>query len=104
MGPDASGFYEYYYEYDLFEFQLGELKLHGRAYADEPAEAHLLALEVNENRAFLTAADLLGTLCRAAGQYFRDAGKTDLHWLDPENKNRGYSPIPQAAPDLTTGP
>ena len=51
MGPDAEGYTEFYYDFEVFEFSLGTTMLRGRAYADTPEEAHLLGMQVDgENR------------------------------------------------------
>ena len=94
MGPDESGMYEFHYDYDLFEFSLGGTTLHGRAYSDEPDEAHFLTVEVAGNRDLLTSADLQSPLAQAAIRYFHRAGRTSLTWHDSENSVNGYSPIP----------
>jgi hypothetical protein len=89
-----NGKYAYYYEYDWFEFSLGPTKLCGRAYTDLPEEASLLRIEVDGARCFLTPTVLRSVLARAAVDYFRRAGKTELSWLDPWNDVDGYSTIP----------
>jgi hypothetical protein len=94
MRPDEAGIYEFRYEYDLFEFCLGDAKLHGRAYTDEPNDAHFLAVEVRGNRDLLTPTDLASPLARAAIGYLRHVGRTNLSWLDSGNTTRGYSAIP----------
>jgi len=94
MGPDSNGLYEFYYEYDLYEFTQGSETLHARSYASEPEEAHLLGIEVGGQGRLLTATDLGKPLPRAALQYLREAGKSSLTWLDPNNRVNGYSRVP----------
>jgi hypothetical protein len=94
MGPDRNGLHVFHYEYDLYEFTEGFETLHARSYAIEPEEAHLLAIELDGQRRFLTADDLDKPLPKAAKRYLRRAGKGNLKWLDPNNEEGGYSPIP----------
>jgi hypothetical protein len=94
MGPDQDGYYEFYYDYELFEFSLGTTILHGRSYLDDPEEAHLTGVEVAGETKFLAVTDLQGILPRAAIHYFHTCGKTQLNWLDPSNELNGYSAIP----------
>ena len=42
---DAEGFYEYYYEYDIYRFMLGSLSLVVRSYSDTCEQASVLRLE-----------------------------------------------------------
>jgi hypothetical protein len=42
---DAEGFYEYYYEYDIYRFTLGGLSLVVRSYSDTSEQASVLRLE-----------------------------------------------------------
>lgn len=94
MGPDAAGMYFFYYEYDDFEFCLGEAKLIGRGYTDEPDAASFSGLEVAGNEVPLTPADLTSPLAQASIRYLRSIGRSNLSWLDSENTNDGYSSIP----------
>ena len=94
MGPNQDGYYEFYYDYELIDFSLGTTTLHGRTYADDPEEAHLIALELDGQRKFLSVTDFETPLPRAAIRYFHNSGKTQLNWLDPSNELSGYSPVP----------
>ena len=94
MGPYENGLYEFYYDFELIEFALGSIRLKARSYAGDPAEAHLLGMDVDGERKLLSASDLASVVPRAAVQYLRSRGKTELSWLDPTNEEVGYSPIP----------
>ncbi|MDJ0758290.1 MAG: hypothetical protein QNJ19_02785 [Woeseiaceae bacterium] len=94
MGPDEDGLYEFYYDFELFEFRSGSRVVHGRAYADQENEASLIAIYEDGERRLMSVSDLQADLGRAAIRYFKNIGKTDIKWLDPDNKVTGYSPIP----------
>jgi len=94
MGPDAHGYYEFHYDYVVFDFSLGSTKLLAKAYTDPPHEAHLIRIEEAGTDRFLEPGDLTTVLVRSALQYFRDQGRTDLTWLDQANQLDGYSPVP----------
>jgi len=94
MGPDQDGYYDFYYDYQLFEFSLGTTTLRGRTYEDDPEEAHFLGIEVDGQRRLLSITDFEKPLLRAAIRYFHNSGRTQLNWLDPSNELDGYSPVP----------
>jgi len=89
IGPKANGFYEFYYEFDDYKFAHGLETLHARSYTHGPEEAFLSGIELDDQWKFLAKADLRKPLARAAQEYLRRAGKTDIKWLDPKNKSRG---------------
>ena len=86
---DAEGFYEWYYEYDLFRFAEGDVALVARSYVDSPDEAHFLRVERAGAPLQLSAADLTSPLAIAAIGYLRDCGIKKLKWLS----SSGYAPI-----------
>jgi len=77
--PDASGRYEYYYEYDLYRFTDGPVCFVARSYADEPDKAHFLRAEINGKQRPMKHADLQHPLLLAALSYLRGAGKMHIH-------------------------
>jgi hypothetical protein len=95
--PNASGFYEYHYEYDMFEFTDGITIFWVRSYNDEPEKAALMARDKRGKRGLLTKRDLRHPLLLEAVAYLRAAGKSELVWLD--RKSQSYlpfiSPIPR---------
>jgi hypothetical protein len=90
MGPDRDGYYEFYYDYELFEFSLGAMMLRGRAYADD-LEAHLLGVRIDGSSDSLQLRTTR-RLLRAAVGYFRarqDAARLArsferAEWLFPD--------------------
>jgi hypothetical protein len=101
---DADGYYDYYYEYDLFEYSLGSRMLLARSYTDTPAEAHFLTIrEGGAEARTLTRADTRSALFRQAARDLRARGKTELTWLAPvplivrlgiKKGRRAYRPVP----------
>lgn len=89
--PDAEGYHDYHYEYDIFTFSEGDTVFLVRAYSDQPTEAAFMALHVGEARHLLTERDLQHPLLRQAASYLRAAGKTELTWLDGERSE--YRPL-----------
>ncbi|EGG93159.1 hypothetical protein IMCC1989_1631 [gamma proteobacterium IMCC1989] len=47
---DENGYYDWHYEYDLYEFSFGAIKLHARSYSDTPKEVSFFAYEKNGER------------------------------------------------------
>ena len=94
MGPDENGRYDYYYDYELFEFKSGSNVIHARAYADQKEEAHLTAIDIEDEQRLLSKSDLKTVLGRAAIHYFWNLGKTEVNWLDADNDVDGYSLVP----------
>jgi hypothetical protein len=97
--PDAQGFYDYHYEYDIFTFSEGNVSFLARTYTDQPNEASFMARHVADRRHLLTERDLQNPLLLEAQDYLRAAGKTDLNWLDGERSE--YRPIAPAASQRT---
>ena len=50
---DDDGFYDWYYEYDLYEFSFGNIRLHAKSYADTPEEVSIFAYEKDGERSIL---------------------------------------------------
>ena len=89
--PDADGFYDYHYEYDVYEFTDRVRTLLARAYSDEPDQAALMGWNKGGNNRLLTKRDLGHPLFLEAAAYLRTAGKSKLDWLD--RKSRAYVPL-----------
>lgn len=51
---NEDGHFDWHYEYDLYEFDFGQVKLHARSYSDTPNEVHIFAYEKNNKRTVLT--------------------------------------------------
>lgn len=89
--PDEDGFYDYYYEYDLYHFRAESLCLVARSYSDTPTQAHFLRIEKQGKGRLLTPEDLKQALLQQAMDYLRDQSKQELTWLNGE---RGaYAPF-----------
>ncbi|WFU90471.1 hypothetical protein QA644_31345 (plasmid) [Rhizobium sp. CC1099] len=89
--PDADGFCDYHYEYDVFEFTDGSVTFLARAYSDEPEKAAMMARIEGQDHHLLTKRDLRHPLFLEAAAYLRAGGKTDLDWLD--RRSRAYVPL-----------
>ncbi len=75
--PNAEGFHDYHYEYDIFTFSDGATWYTARAYSDTP---HAASFMTSDSHA-LTVRDLHHPLFVEATAYLRAAGKTELSWL-----------------------
>lgn len=89
--PDAEGFYEYYYEYDIYCFTLGGLSLVVRSYSDTSAQASVLRLEEAGKSRALQFKDLQRPLFQQAKAHLHTLGKQDLRWFNP--KYARYDPL-----------
>ena len=89
--PDAEGFYEYYYEYDIYRFTLGNLSLVVRSYSDTSAQASVLRLETAGKSRALQLKDLQRPLLLQAKAHLHTLGKQDLRWFNP--KYARYDPL-----------
>jgi hypothetical protein len=87
--PDAEGMYEYYYEYHIYEFTEGNLKLVARSYINE-SEAHFLGLEAEGKKGFLSKSFLSNPLLQQAVEYLKKEGANPISYLD---ENAGYVEI-----------
>ncbi len=90
--PDASGMYDYEYEYDIYRFSDAATCLVARSYTDTPAEVHFLSIEVAGKSRLLQPADLAHRLCGLAQAYLRREGKREIRWLS--GRGDGYEPVP----------
>jgi hypothetical protein len=79
--PDENGFYDYHYEYDIYEFERAGRTYFVRAYVDEPDQAAFMScLEAGKAR-LLDADDLMHPLLLDAARYLHAAGKMQLDRL-----------------------
>ena len=88
---DAEGFYEYYYEYDIYRFTLGGLSLVVRSYSDTCEQASVLRLEEAGKSRPLQPKDLKSPLLQQAREHLQSLGKQDLRWFNP--KYARYDPL-----------
>ena len=89
--PDAEGEYEYYYEFDIFAFEEGELTLKARSYSDESTRVSLMGLEQTGKQRTLEYKDLTRPLVQQAIDHLRSIGKTEVRWFNP--KYARYEPV-----------
>jgi len=82
--PDASGTYDYYYEYDLWRFVAGDLAVVARSYVDNANEVSFIRKERGGKKESLHVDDLRGQLIREACVYLAGQGKSEFCWLDSE--------------------
>lgn len=90
--PDVEGFYDYHYEYDVFEFTDGVVTFLARAYSDEPERAAMMTRTEGKRYHLLTKRDLRHPLFLTAAAYLRTVGKSHLDWLD--RRSGAYVPLP----------
>jgi hypothetical protein len=90
--PDETGFASYYYEYDIYEFIQGELRLIARSYTDTPQEAHFLRKEVLNQHLMLTIQDFSHPLMSLALESLKADGKSEIKFLSEAAGS--YLPIP----------
>jgi hypothetical protein len=93
--PDENGYYDYFYEYDIYRFSDGQSAFVARSYVDTPAEVHFLKYGVGSEERLLTARDLREPLFAEACEYLRNLGKTQINWLDREAGD--YRSVPDIA-------
>jgi hypothetical protein len=91
--PDAQGFHDYHYEYDIHRFSRAGRTYFARSYVDQPGRAAFLScLEGGESR-MLESDDLIHPLLVAAADHLRGAGMTMLERLGAA----GYAPLEMAS-------
>ncbi|MDL5038340.1 hypothetical protein [Comamonas resistens] len=88
---DAEGFYEYYYEYDIYRFTLGSLSLVVRSYSDTCEHASVLRLEEAGKSRPLQPKDLKRPLVQQAREHLQSLGKQELRWFNPRHAR--YDPL-----------
>ena len=88
---DADGFYDYYYEYDIYRFTLGGLSLVVRSYSDTCEQASVLRLEEAGKSRPLQPKDLKNPLLQQAREHLQSLGKQELRWFNPRHAR--YDPL-----------
>ena len=88
---DVDGYYDYYYEYDIYRFTLGGLSLVVRSYSDTSAQASILWLEEAGKSRALQFKDLQRPLVQQAKAYLQELGKQDVRWFNPRYAR--YDPV-----------
>lgn len=78
--PDETGHYDYYYDYYLYEFSDNGIKLVARRYSDEQ-DAHLLRIEKDNCRSFVTNGHLSHPLVAEAIDYLMNEGISGISYL-----------------------
>jgi hypothetical protein len=85
----ADGFYDYYYDFNLYAFSDGNIIYHARSYNDQHDEAHFINGNRNGKKFFIGNADFKTDLFIEACTYLQACGLIKLTYLD----NDGYAPI-----------
>jgi hypothetical protein len=85
----ADGFYDYYYDFNLYAFSDGNIIYHARSYNDQPNEAHFINGEREGRIFFLGNTDFKTALFIEACTYLQACGLMQLIYLG----NDGYEPI-----------
>lgn len=86
---DATGSYDWYYEYQIFRYSENGTTLLVRSYLDEPEEAHFLRVEQDQQGRSFQYSDSDTPLVRAAMTHLRDWGKKHIRRLGTV----GYEPV-----------
>jgi len=94
--PDENGYYDYFYEYDIYRFFNGRSAFVARSYVDTPDEVHFLKCGIGSEERLLSVRDLREPLFVEACGYLRKLGKSQLNWLD--RKAGDY----RSLPDITS--
>jgi len=86
---DADGFYDWYYEYDLYSFVDGATELVARSYSTDQEKAQVISINRNGVRASLSSKDMQLSIFSEAVKHLRSAGKSEISWLS----EAGYVPL-----------
>lgn len=86
---DKDGFYDYYYEYDMYYFTEGTLSLVARCYTDDAERADFMGIEFDGYDRALEPDDRSLPLVSAALAQLQADGKTKFFTLN----RKGYEPI-----------
>jgi hypothetical protein len=90
---DKDGFYDYYYEYDVYSFVDGPVSLMVRCYTDDSERADFQGIKVDGDYRGLELSDLKHPMVLAAQTLLRAEGKVLFCWLT----DKGYEPMPTDA-------
>ncbi|WP_440091664.1 hypothetical protein ACTACL_14780 [Pseudomonas syringae] len=86
---DKDGFYDYYYEYDMYYFTEGTLSLVARCYTDDADEANFMGIEFDGYDRALESDDRSLPLVSAALAQLKADGKTKFFTFT----GKGYEPV-----------
>jgi hypothetical protein len=84
---DADGYYDYYYEFDVFTFYEGSFSLYARSYIEDSVLVSFVNSTRDEKVVFLTAADFKKPFFIEACTYLHAIGKQQFQYLD---QKQGY--------------
>ena len=87
--PDANGWHDYYYEYDIYAFSEGEVSYVARRYTDEPGQAHFLKMRTGRAWRLPQPSDFNTAMFAEATAYLRQEGVTQIQVLGKQ----GYFPV-----------
>lgn len=93
-GPDSDGFYEFYYDYETFVFELEKESVSGKRYSDTQEEASFTRITDLDGERYIESRDFEKELLRSAISYLKARGAETITYLDPSNTFNGYSKIP----------
>ncbi len=93
-GPDSSGAYEFYYDYETIIFDLGSESVSGKRYADTPEEASLIRIKDLGGERLIEASDLKKEIVKVSVSYLKTNGAKSVKYLDQSNTISGYSEFP----------
>ena len=85
---DAEGYYDYFYEYDIYTFTENGKKLIARKYTDDET-AHFLRIKSGGKERMLMKEDLETSFISKAIQHLRNEGIEEVEYL----ANSGYERI-----------
>jgi hypothetical protein len=85
----ADGFYDYYYDFNLYKFSNSNIIYHARSYNDQPGEAHFINGEHEGKVFFLGNTDFNTDLFIEACTYLQACGFKELCC----SRDQGYAPI-----------
>ncbi|WP_183141435.1 hypothetical protein [Pseudomonas syringae group genomosp. 3] len=86
---DKEGFYDYYYEYDMYYFTEGTLSLVARCYTDDADEVNFMGIEFDGYDRSLESDDQSLPLVSAALAQLKADGKTKFFTFT----GKGYEPV-----------
>jgi hypothetical protein len=93
-GPDSSGAYEFYYDYETIIFDLGSESVSGKRYEDTPEEASLIHIKDLGGERLIEESDLKKEIVKVSVSYLKANGAKSVKYLDQSNTISGYSEFP----------
>ena len=91
---DENGYYDYYYEYDVYEFEEDGLSIIVRCYSDTPEEANFLCTKRNGEIGGFRQEHVDTYLFKAAVEYLRSEGKSKFMKVGGNKGNTRISTHP----------